>query len=254
MGKFFTSFFLFLNLVQILCAEIEYLIPEIVAIYPHDPTSFTQGLAIQDNRLYESTGLYGKSSLKQIDLKTGILLKHLLLPEKYFAEGIAIVKNRLFQVMWQEETAFVYDLDDLKLLTTLSYQGEGWGLCDQEDALLMTNGSSNVYCYSQDFKLIDTFSIFWNGNKVERLNDMIAVGDHFYFNVWFKDYILRVDKNTRQVTGVVDASHLLHSEERKKVGSEGVLNGIAYNEQTQTFFITGKYWPWLFEVKFIPKK
>lgn len=250
----FNFIVLFVGLLQPVWSEVELLRPEIISIYSHDVSSFTQGLAVYNGMLYESTGLYGKSSLRQLDLKSGKVIKQVSLPPEYFGEGIAIVDNQIIQLTWQENKAFVYDLKNLNLIKTLSYQGQGWGLCGDGKNVWMTNGTSSICQRSSvNFTSIRQCHIELNGRKIERLNDLECVGNFLYTNVWGKNIILRIDKESGQVTGIIDASGLLSPKEMLKAGEDGVLNGIAYNPSHQTFFITGKYWPWLFEVQFVPQ-
>lgn len=214
---------------------------------PHDPKAFTQGLAIHNNFLYESTGLYGHSSLRKIDIQTGKIINKISLPNQYFAEGIAIIGNNLIQITWKEQVAFVYDLN-MNLLNAIPYKGDGWGLCQNGIYVLMSNGSSTL-----TLRQPDDFSVagVLNTHSEGYLNDLECVGEFIYANVWKKDIILKIDKFTGRIVGKIDASNLLHPHQREKIGSEGVLNGIAYHPQRQTFFLTGKYWPAIFEVKFV---
>ncbi|MBA3722961.1 MAG: glutaminyl-peptide cyclotransferase [Parachlamydiaceae bacterium] len=221
---------------------------------PHDTEAFTQGLAISEGVLYESTGLYGSSSLRKIDLKTGKIIEQVNLPPQYFAEGIAIIDNNLMQVTWREQTAFIYDKSNLKLIRAIPYRGEGWGLCSCGNQLLMTNGSYEIVnLQSNNMQVVSKLNALSNNKKIFNLNDIESVGDSIYANIWNTDIIVRLDKKNGCLTGIIDASGLLTREEKNKATQEGVLNGIAYNPIKQTFIITGKRWPWLFEVIFVPK-
>lgn len=231
---------------------VERLVPIIISTLPHDRQAFTQGLAIHDGYLYESTGLYGQSSLRKIDLKTGKVLSRIDVAPSFFAEGIAIIDRFIIQVTWKEKIAFVYNRENLRLEHKLSYQGEGWGLCSDGKHLLMSNGTSIITTYDPtSFQKLSTCRAKLGVREIELLNDLECVEDSIYINVWKQDIILRLNKYTGQITGIIDASQLLNLKEKKEVGTEGVLNGITYNPVSQTFWITGKYWPRLFEVRFI---
>lgn len=237
---------------QDLKSEIEQLTVHVVSVLPHDPNAFTQGLAIHQNHLYESTGLYGKSSLREIDLANGRILRQVWLPSQYFAEGLAIAKDCLIQLTWKEQRAFVYDLKSLKFLTIIPYEGEGWGLCESGNQLLMSDGSSTIFIRDKfTLRLLKSFQVIHKNKPVDYINDLECVDNTIYANVWKKDIILKVDKETGRVVGIIDASKLLSALERKLLGPEDVLNGISYHDERQTFFITGKRWPKIFEVQFI---
>lgn len=235
--------------------EPEFLVPEIVRKFDHDPTAFTQGLAIANNRLYESTGLYGESSLRLLNPDTGKVLRRIPLPDPVFAEGIAIVSDRLLQLTWKEEQAFVYALPSLDRVDRLSYSGEGWGLCADGESIWTSDGSSVLTRRDpRTFFILNRIDVKINGKSVSRLNDLECTGNVLYANVWKEDRILRIDKSTGEVNGIVDASGLLSVSEREIIRSnpDAVLNGIAFRQDRNTFYVTGKYWPTLFEVRFVP--
>jgi glutaminyl-peptide cyclotransferase len=231
----------------------ERLIPEIVATYDHDPASFTQGLVFDHGLLYESAGEYGASDLREVDPHTGTVLRKVDLPDQYFAEGLALVNDELIQLTWREQTAFVYDLATFEEQTPFSYQGEGWGLCYDGTQLYLSDGSSTITLHDpQTFALVDSITVTLSGQPVSRLNELECVGEFIYANVWHTDSILQIDKRTGQVVAVIDASGLLTAEQEGAAGHEGVLNGIAYDPETDHFYITGKLWPLMFEVRFVP--
>jgi len=229
---------------------------QIHSIRPHDPRAFTQGLLIHDGFFYESTGLYGQSTLRKVDMQTGEVLQQLSLPAEFFAEGLALVGERLIQLTWQEQVAFVYDLETFERRETFTYIGEGWGLCyDQEtDKLYMSNGSHVLYVRDpKTFRVLRQLEVVLDDVPIRNLNELECVGDSIYANIWFSDQILRIDKQTGRITAIIDASNLLTPEEREAVGRAGTLNGIAYDPETERFFLTGKLWQWLFEVDFVPE-
>ncbi|HVR96619.1 MAG TPA: glutaminyl-peptide cyclotransferase [Thermoanaerobaculia bacterium] len=223
---------------------------EVLAIVPHDPESYTQGLLWHAGSLYESGGQYGQSSLRRADLATGEVKQRVEIPGKYFAEGLALVGDKLIQLTWQEKTAFVYRLSDLQKVGEHRYDGAGWGLCFDGRRLVMSNGSDTL-----TFRDPETFAsrgevrVTRAGVPADRLNELECVDGAVWANVYLTDEILRIDPETGKVTGTVDASGLLTPAER---ADAEVLNGIAYKPDTKTFLITGKYWPRLFEVRFVP--
>ena len=229
-------------------------IPHVISKLPHHLPAFTQGLAVEDDQLYESTGLYGQSSLRVLDILTGKVLLKLPLSLEIFAEGIAVFPNHIFQITWKEQQAFIYERRTLKLLHILFYSGEGWGLCRDGDTVWMSNGTSTLIQRDlSTFASLKKLTVRLQGNLVNNLNDLECVGNDLYANVWQKNSILRIDKLTGDVTGIIDASSLLSDSEKKRLTSDDILNGIAFRPKKGTFFITGKGWPWIFEVNLIPK-
>lgn len=254
--KYFLNFFLYLLIELILflpCqAEIEYLIPKVIRKIPHDPHAFTQGLVIDQNQLYESTGLYGQSSLRLLDLQDGHVIQNYSLPKQFFAEGLTIFNHQVIQLTWQEKQAFVYQCQPFKVLHTLPYQGEGWGLCRDQQTVWMSNGSSTlVQRDPEKLTVLKSLSVSLNKQPLSALNDLECVDQWIYANVWGKEWIAKINKQTGEVCGLIDASHLLSHSEKMLLGPQDVLNGIAFHPTTQTFYLTGKNWPWIFEVQFI---
>jgi glutaminyl-peptide cyclotransferase len=226
---------------------------EIVAVHPHDAAAFTEGLVFDGSSLYESTGRYGASTLREVNLETGELVRSLPIPQAYFGEGLALVGGRLIQLTWRERTAFIYDKTTFARQGQLSFEGEGWGLCFDGQRLYASDGSSTITARSPDtLKVEGTLDVVLGQQPVQMVNELECVGGAIYANVWHTDNILRIDKATGQVTGVIDASGLLTPEEQQAAGKEGVLNGIAYDPGRDIFLITGKNWPKLFEVRFVP--
>lgn len=251
MKIFFNILFFFFWNCTCFSSQVETLKPMIVAKIPHASSAFTQGLSIEKNYLYESSGLYGRSQLTCTDLNSGKVIKKRALPSNYFAEGIATFSNRVIQITWREQTAFVYDRSNLNLLYTIPYKGEGWGLCYADDALWLSDGTSILKrCNPETLSVEKLLPVKLNGRPVHFLNDLTIAGEHIYANVWPKDLIVRIDRTTGTVDGVFEASELLSPEERALLGKEDVLNGIAYHPKHNTFFVTGKGWPWIFELTF----
>jgi glutaminyl-peptide cyclotransferase len=224
---------------------------EVIGRRPHDPTAFTQGLAMVEGRLYESTGLRGESTLREVDPLTGVVVRSVPLDDRYFGEGIAVVDDRLIQLTWQEHTALVYGLSDLEQIGTFTYDTEGWGLCDDGTRLVMSDGTSGLYFRDRStFELLGTVTVTDAGAPVEQLNELECVDGQVYANVRPTDSIVRIDPASGIVTAVIDASGLLTEEEAVDVD---ILNGIAYDSEAGTFLLTGKLWPTLFEARFIPQ-
>jgi glutaminyl-peptide cyclotransferase len=255
------SLFLFLvGFVFLIClilpcqAELKQLIPLVIRKIPHDSKAFTQGLAIDQNQLYESTGLYGESSLRLIDLHDGHVNQIYRLPSQFFAEGLAVFDHQLIQLTWREKQAFIYQRYPFQLHHSLAYQGEGWGLCRDQQSLWMSDGTSTlVQRNAKNFAILKKLNVFLNGQLLPALNDLECVDQSIYANVWGKEWIVKIDKQTGEVESLIDASQLLTSFEKMFLSQQSVLNGIAFCPATQTFYLTGKNWPWIFEVQFVPK-
>ena len=223
---------------------------EVVAVRPHDPKAFTQGLVLHDGTLYESTGLYGQSSIRALEPATGHLLRIELLPSGLFGEGLAFGGDRLVQLTWREGVALERDPETLAERSRRRYAGEGWGLAHDGRRFIMTDGSAQLFFRDTNtFDLLSTVTVTRRGLPQEGLNELEWVDGHLYANVLGSEAILRIDSETGTVTAEIDCSGLLTPLERARAN---VLNGIAHDPATGHFLITGKLWPKLFEVKFVP--
>ena len=224
---------------------------EVVNVYPHDPTAFTQGLIYQDGYLYESTGLNGRSSLRKIELKTGKVLKKRNINRKYFGEGLASDDSYLVQLSWRAGTGFVYNRDTFALEKTFNYPGEGWGLTTYKGHLIMSDGSSSLRFFdSVHFKETRQLQVSIDGKPLKNLNELEMVKGKIFANVWQTDQVAIISPESGHVDGIVNLAELLDS---KTPGSTAnVLNGIAYDAAGDRLFVTGKYWPKLFEIKLVP--
>jgi len=221
----------------------------VVATYPHDPGAFTQGLAIHAGRLFESTGQYGRSSLREVDLETGHVLRIVNLNYTYFGEGIAILGERLFQLTWQNQSALVFDLESFDLVDTRRYSGEGWGLTHDGESLIASDGSSSLRYYDpQTFSVTGRLEVRDGDQAVTSLNELEYIDGELWANIWYEDRIARISPETGDVLGWIDLSHLYPRAQR---GSEAVLNGIAYDADAGRLFVTGKNWPQLFEIELV---
>jgi len=226
---------------------------KVLATRHHDPAAFTQGLIVHEGLLYESTGLYGSSSLREVDPISGAVKRKVDVPSELFAEGLALVDGRLIQLTWKEQKALVHTLAGFAPAGEMRYEGEGWGLCWDGKRLVMTDGSDKLtFRDSKTFAFLGEVTVTRAdrmGEQVLNLNELECVDGVIYANVWQTDDILRIDPLNGQVTAVIDASGLLTPEERQKTD---VLNGIAWDPKRKIFLITGKLWPKLFEVTFVP--
>lgn len=224
---------------------------EVVAVYPHDPSAFTQGLLWHDGRLYEGTGLYGRSELRVVEPATGTVERRVALPGDLFGEGLARLDDRLYQLTWQAGIVRVYDLESLDLIDELGYTGEGWGLAAGAGRLVMSDGSSElVFRDPLTFAELGRLTVRENGVPLADLNELEWVRDGpwtgIWANVWQQDRIVRIDPESGRVLASADASGLL--EPRRRLRAD-VLNGIAHDPTSGDFLLTGKLWPELFRVR-----
>lgn len=225
---------------------------EVLARYPHDPEAFTQGLELHDGLLYESTGLYEQSDVRVVDPETGVVQQQVFIPVDAFGEGLTIVDDSIWQLTWQEGYAIRYERDSLVEVERVPYEGEGWGICYDAgaDHLVMSDGTPQLtFRDPVTFDPIGTVSVSRDGSPQHNVNELECVDGQVWANVWLSDEIVRIDPTTGEVGAVVDASGLLTPEEG---ANADVLNGIAAIPGTDTFYVTGKLWPWLFEVRFVP--
>jgi len=221
----------------------------IVNVYPHDSNAFTEGLTFDGGFLYESTGLYGSSTLRRVDLESGAVLQVRTLPAQYFGEGIAIVGDRIVQLTWQSHVGFVYDKATFNLLQEFEYSTEGWGLTYDGKQLIMSDGTSNLYFLDPvTFKRIGQVTVH-DAAPVAELNELEYVKGEVYANVWGQEKIAVINPQTGQVTAWIDLTGI---QSLKNMDSNDVLNGIAYDANADRLFVTGKMWPHIFEIKLIP--
>ncbi len=220
---------------------------EVIASYPHDPEAWTQGLYYEDGVLYESTGIYEKSTLRRVDLKTGRVLQKHSLSDHYFAEGITLFEGKLYQLTWLSKKGFIYDPKSFEQIRTFQYPGEGWGLTHDSLHLIMSDGSAKIYFMDPETMETErSITVRFRSRVVPELNELEYVGGYIYANVWYQNIILKIDPANGDTVGYLDLSSLYTMRPR----AEGaVLNGIAYNEDEDVFFITGKLWSKLFEIK-----
>jgi glutamine cyclotransferase len=222
----------------------------VVKTYPHDRRAFTQGLQYLGGILYEGTGNLGQSSIRKVKLETGEVLQQRDLSKEHFGEGIAIWKSELFQLTWQSGIGFVYDATTFAPKRTFRYPGEGWGLTQDADGLIMSDGSDALrFIEPATFKEGRRLKVTAAGQPVRQLNELEYVKGEIFANVWMTDTVARIDPATGRVTGWIDLSNLLTPTERAQAD---VLNGIAFDAAGDRLFVTGKWWPKLFEIKLVP--
>jgi len=224
----------------------------IVATYPHDESAFTQGLVYHGGLLYEGTGLYGKSSMRVTELKTGGIIEQVDLPDDYFGEGMTIMGDMVYQVTWKENTGFIYSIDDLMELRSFSYGGEGWGLTHDGNHLVLSNGSSTLsFIDPETFQIVRTVDVTYDDEHVSSLNELEYINGLVYANIWQLDQIVIIDPDDGAAVGWIELDGI--EEHLDSIQGIDVLNGIAYNYETGRLLVTGKLWPNVFEIELVPK-
>ena len=219
-------------------------------LYPHDTSFFTEGLEFYKNTLLESTGLQGKSKLVQVDQETGKISKQVNLDPKQFGEGITVFHDTIYQMTYQQNIVNVYSAKDFKKIKELPLTGEGWGLTNDGKNLIASNGSSNLYFYEPStFRLLRVQGVTENGAVVPNINELEYINGFIYANQWQYNYILKIKPDSGEVVAKIDVSDLVNKAKEKHPKSEA-LNGIAYNPATNKFYVTGKYWPEIYEIQF----
>jgi glutamine cyclotransferase len=221
---------------------------EVVREFPHDPTSFTQGLLIHDGLLYEGTGLAGQSRVAILDLATGKVRRQSPYPATQFGEGIARWKDQLISLTWRGGIGHRWRLKDLKPLGTIRYTGEGWGLTTLGDKLVMSDGSASLRFFDPaTMKETGTVPVTIRGKPLARINELEAIDGQIWANVWFTEFIVRIDPASGKVVSVIDVRGL--KQRAGAMGGDSVLNGIAWDAKARKLYVTGKYWPKLFEIR-----
>jgi glutamine cyclotransferase len=226
---------------------------EVVNVYPHDPGAWTQGLVFEDGLLYEGTGRQEHSTLRRVSLERGDVLQLYSLPPEYFGEGITIWEDRIIQLTWKSRIGFVYDKESFRLLGTFRYPTEGWGITQDGSKLIMSDGTSTLHFWDPgSFEEIGHVQVHDDNFPVARLNELEYIGGKVYANVWQTGYIVIIDPETGKVEGWIDLTGILEPEDDQQ--PVDVLNGIAYDAGGSRLFVTGKWWPKLFEIELIPLK
>lgn len=224
----------------------------VVKEYPHQRSSYTQGLQFVDGQLWEGTGEWGESALQKVDLESGKVEVLARLPKSEFGEGITVLGDKIYQLTWTNNTVHVYDLQG-KFLKDMRYQGEGWGLTSDGEWLYMSDGTERIFRVDPaTFKREATIVVTMRGEAVEYINELEWIDGRIWANVYTTDYILMINPQTGVVEGVVDCGDLLSEEEQ--AFDTDVFNGIAYDEAAKRIFVTGKRWPKLFEIEIVKQE
>ncbi len=222
----------------------------IINTYPHDTSSYTQGLVIYNNEMYEGTGLEGRSKLMKVDMKTGNALQKIDLEKKYFGEGVAILNDTVYQLTWQNKAVFVYTLKDFKKIKEFKNDRDGWGLTTDGKQLIASDGTSTLYYYDPStFKLLKTQDVTEGGSLSYNLNELEYINGYVYANQYQAPYIFKIDPATGSIVAKADLTLMWDRIKAIDPAAE-VPNGIAYDAATKKIYITGKLWPELYEIQF----
>ena len=224
---------------------------EVVAEYPHDTDSYTQGLFFHKGQMYETTGVNGKSTLRIVDLNTGEALKRLNFDKKYFLEGSVVFKDNLYILTWESNVAFIYGADSLDYKSTWSYPREGWGITTDGKQLIASDGSATLFFMDENFALQKRVVVKYNDRPVRWLNELEYINGKIWANVYTTNEIVIINPKDGRVVGIIDCRGLLPK--NLYTSETDVLNGIAYNPETGKIYLTGKNWPKLYEIKLVEK-
>lgn len=221
---------------------------KVIHTYPHNRDAFTQGLVYDNDVLYEGTGQETGSTLREVALETGKVIRQLNLDDSLFGEGITLYHDRIYQVTWKNKIGFVYNKSDFKLINKIYYQTEGWGLTTIDDKIVMSDGTNILYFFEPEmFTIVKRIEVYDNEKKVDQLNEIEYINGEIWANIWMTDLIARIDPVSGKVLAYIDLKGILPKSDRD--AETDVLNGIAYDNQGKRIFVTGKRWPKLFEIK-----
>lgn len=224
---------------------------EVVHAYPHDTGAFTQGLVFVDGKLYEGTGQEGRSSLREVELQSGRVLKKVDVPMPFFGEGITLLNGKIYQLTWQHQIGFIYNAQTLEKTGQFNYTGQGWGITNDGHSLIISDGSNRLRFLDPDsFRVTKTIAVSDGSSPIDQLNELEYVNGEIYANIWHDQRIVTIDPKNGRVTGWIDLNGLLQP--GAVTDEEAVLNGIAYDQASGRLFVTGKLWPQLFEIKIKP--
>ncbi len=222
----------------------------VVNTYPHDTSAFTEGLVFTNGSLYESTGEYGSSSLRRVNLEDGAVQQKVSVPSQYFGEGLTTVNNSLIQLTWQEKTGFIYNKQTFAQKGNFTYSTQGWGLTYNDSELVMSDGSSNLYFLNPvTYQKVGQVSVHDGNAPITNLNELEYINGSIYANIWQQQKIAIINPKTGAVTGWIDLTGIYQPK-----GTTDVLNGIAYDQQTSRLYVTGKDWPYLYQITITPTK
>lgn len=224
---------------------------EVVNSFPHDRGAFTQGLIFEDGHLFESTGHYGQSTVRRVDLETGSVLQGVRLPNEVFGEGLTIWNDQIIVLTWKEGVGYVLDRDSFQLVRTFSYPGEGWGLTRSDQELIMSDGTSSIrFLDPETFRETRRISVADKGRPIDQLNELEWIDGEIWANVWQTTLIARIDPQSGEVAGWINLAGMLEGSGAPLEGAD-VLNGIAYDEANDRLLVTGKFWPRVFEIRLV---
>lgn len=252
MRTVFTIILMSLLILSCADAQVKEYSLEVVAEYPHDTESYTQGLFFNDGQMYESTGLHGKSTFRMVDMQTGEAVKRLDFDDKYFVEGSVMWKGNLYILTWETKMAFVYDAETLEYKSSWKYPREGWGITTDGKQLIASDGSAYLYFMNENFALDRKVRVTIEDRPIRFINELEYIDGKIWANVYTSDEIVIINPKDGRIQGVVDCRGLLPKELRTP--TTDVLNGIAYNPADGKIYLTGKNWPKLYEVRLVEKK
>ena len=225
----------------------------VVQVYPHDRAAYCQGLVYEDGVLYEGTGKYGESSLRQVELATGKVLRQVNLDRSIFGEGITVWRDSIIQLSWKENVAFIYDKQTFARTGQFRYTGEGWGITHDGRYWIVSDGTPTLRFFDpRTFQVARRVTVRDGAQRIRNLNELEYVAGEIWANVWYQDYLVRISPETGDVLGYLDLSRLWPRSQRPD--GESVLNGIAYDTKTGHLLVTGKNWPQLYELELIPRR
>lgn len=225
---------------------------EVVHVFPHDVNAFTQGLVFHEGNFLESTGEVSRSSLRRVQIDNGSVVQKVDVPPPYFAEGITLLKGKIYQLTWQHQVGFIYDALTFEKTGQFNYTGEGWGLANDGQSLILSDGSSRIrFLDPETFQVTKTIAVLDGHTSVQEINELEYVPGEIYANIWHADRIARINPQTGAVVGWINLAGLLKAGEAQD--EEAVLNGIAYDQASGRLFVTGKLWPKVFEIRLTRK-
>jgi hypothetical protein len=226
---------------------------EVVAELPHDAEAYTQGLVLHDGHWIESTGKNGQTTLRRVDPATGAVVLKKNLVANFFGEGCTVLGGKIYQLSWKNQEGFVYDAASFQWQKNFSYTGEGWGLTNDGTSLIMSNGSNILqFIDPVTFKPGKVLKVEWNGQPLDKLNELEFIEGEIFANIWFKDQIVRIDPANGRVIGMIDLAGI--DKKEKRLEEDNVLNGIAYDPVTRNIFVTGKCWPKIYQIRLVAAK
>jgi glutamine cyclotransferase len=218
----------------------------VVKSYPHDKHAYTQGLVYDEGFFYEGTGQQGQSTLRKVEAETGKVISQVNLDGSLFGEGVALLGDRIYQLTWTTKVGFVYDKKTLSQINKIYYQTQGWGLTTMDNKLVMSDGTNVIWFLDADFNVLSSVEVWDNKGIVDSLNELEMIDGELWANIWQTDHIARIDPLSGKVLGYVELADILPREDRSP--ETDVLNGIAWDAANKRLFVTGKYWPRLFEI------